>query len=315
MNMHALQRTKGIIYDLLLAVVLLCFILTAAMSATVGNTSFYSHFLNDEEITLHLKASLQEEILPIAEKTGIEEKAFEFAVGPSKISSVQKDIVRSAFSGTDYNYSDSANIEICYRYGISEFYRYNGMELDENALEEAVPLACKAFNKIMGIQNNREFYRFSLFFSRTSIILAAASLIFVLALGFKVFTYSAGRTKVFSHYACSLLSTGFTLVLLFLTNMLTGYCNKLYLTNNEALNYALSHGFNAYFFVEACFGIAFIIAGVSMMAYVSQYYRHKAARIKQEQEINHEIYVASAYGDVTIGDIAQGNIKDDKNKD
>ena len=97
--------------------------------------------------------------------------------------------------------------------------------------------------------------------------------------------------------------------------MLTGYCNKLYLTNNEALNYALSHGFNAYFFVEACFGIAFIIAGVSMMAYVSQYYRHKAARIKQEQEINHEIYVASAYGDVTIGDIAQGNIKDDKNKD
>ena len=256
MSMHALQRTKGIIYDLLLAVALLCFILTAAMSATVGNTSFYSHFLNDEEVTLQLKSSLQEEILPIAEKTGIEEKAFEFAVGPSKISSVQKDIVRSAFSGTDYNYSDSANIEICYRYGIGE-----------------------------------------------------------LALGFKVFTYSAGRTKVFSHYACSLLSTGLTLVLLFSTNMLTGYSNKLYLTNNEALNYALSHGFNAYFFVEACFGIAFIIAGVSMMAYFSQYYRHKAARIKQEQEINHEIYVASAYGDVTIGDIAQGNIKDDKNKD
>ena len=44
-----------------------------------------------------------------------------------------------------------------------------------------------------------------------------------------------------------------------------------------------------------------------MMLYVGRYYRHKAAKIKQEQEINSGVYVASQYGDVTIGDIAKGS--------
>lgn len=47
-----------------------------------------------------------------------------------------------------------------------------------------------------------------------------------------------------------------------------------------------------------------------MMLYVGRYYRHKAAKIKQEQEINNGVYVASQYGDVTIGDIAKGSNKE-----
>ena len=47
-----------------------------------------------------------------------------------------------------------------------------------------------------------------------------------------------------------------------------------------------------------------------MMLYVGRYYRHKAAKIKQEQEINSGVYVASQYGDVTIGDIAKGSNKE-----
>lgn len=310
MNSHALYRIKGTVYDLLLAVFILAFTVTVAMSATVGNVGFYSHFLNNKQITSELKASLDEETEQIAQKTGIEQKAFEFAVGQNKISTVQREIVKSAFSGSDYNYSDSSNIENCYRDGITEFYRYNGMELDENALEDAVPLACKAFNKIMGIKNNVEFSSFTHFLSKTSIFIAAASLIFALALCLRVFTYSGGRTKMYSHYACALLSAGYTLVLLFVLNVVTNYSSKLYLTDNKALNIALSGGFNAYFLIEACFGGAFIIAGISMMLYVGRYYRHKAAKIKQEQEINSGIYVASAFGDVTIGDIAKSSNKE-----
>lgn len=310
MNSHALYRIKGTVYDLLLAVFILAFIVTVAMSATVGNVGFYSHFLNNKQITSELKASLDEETEQIAQKTGIEQKAFEFAVGQNKISTVQREIVKSAFSGSDYNYSDSSNIENCYRDGITEFYRYNGMELDENALEDAVPLACKAFNKIMGIKNNVEFSSFTYFLSKTSIFIAVASLIFALALCLRVFTYSGGRTKMYSHYACALLSAGYTLVLLFVLNVVTNYSSKLYLTDNKALNIALSGGFNAYFLIEACFGGAFIIAGISMMLYVGRYYRHKAAKIKQEQEINSGIYVASAFGDVTIGDIAKSSNKE-----
>lgn len=310
MNSHALYRIKGTVYDLLLAVFILVFTVTVAMSATVGNVGFYSHFLNNKQITSELKASLDEETEQIAQKTGIEQKAFEFAVGQNKISTVQREIVKSAFSGSDYNYSDSSNIENCYRDGITEFYRYNGMELDENALEDAVPLACKAFNKIMGIKNNVEFSNFTHFLSRTSIFIAVASLIFALALCLKVFTYSGGRTKMYSHYACALLSAGYTLVLLFVLNVVTNYSSRLYLTDNKALNIALSGGFNAYFLIEACFGGAFIIAGISMMLYVGRYYRHKAAKIKQEQEINSGIYVASAFGDVTIGDIAKSSNKE-----
>lgn len=310
MNSHKLYRIKGTVCDLLLAVMILAFTLSVAMSATVGNVGFYSHFLDDKQITAELKTALDSETEAIAQKTGIEQKAFEFAVGQNKISNVQKEIVKSAFSGSDYNYTDSAKIKSCYRDGITEFYRYNGMELDEDALEDAVPLACKAFNKVMGIQNNIEFANFAHFLSRTSVFIAVASLIFVLALCLRVFTHSGGRTKMHSHYACAFLSAGYTLVLLFVLNIVTGYSSKLYLTNNKALNIALSGGFNAYFFIEACFGAAFIIAGISMMIYVGRYYRHKAAKIKQEQEINSGVYVASQYGDVTIGDIAKGSNKE-----
>lgn len=313
MNTHALYRIKGTLYDLLLAAAVLVFTLTVAMSATIGNTSFYSHFLGSSQITAELKTALDEQTSLIAQNTGLEQKAFEFAVGQNKIGTVQKEIVKSAFSGTDYNYSDSSNIENCYRDGITEFYRYNGLDLDTDALEEAVPLACRAFNEVMGIHNNVEFSRFTRFLGRTSIMLAVAALVLALVLGVKVFTYSNGRTKVYSHYACALISAGDTLVLLFLVNMLTRYGDKLYLTDNAALNIALSRGFNTYMLIEACFGAAFVFAGASMILYVNRYYRHKAAKIKQEQEINKEIYVASAYGDVTIGDIAQG--KDKENND
>lgn len=44
MNSHKLYRIKGTVCDLLLAVMILVFTLSVAMSATVGNVGFYSHF-------------------------------------------------------------------------------------------------------------------------------------------------------------------------------------------------------------------------------------------------------------------------------
>ena len=103
MNSHKLYRIKGTVCDLLLAVMILVFTLSVAMSATVGNVGFYSHFLDNKQITAELKTALDCETEKIAQKTGIEQKAFEFAVGQNKISTVQKEIVKSAFSGSDYN--------------------------------------------------------------------------------------------------------------------------------------------------------------------------------------------------------------------
>ena len=51
MNSHKLYRIKGTVCDLLLAVMILVFTLSVAMSATVGNVGFYSHFLDNKQIT------------------------------------------------------------------------------------------------------------------------------------------------------------------------------------------------------------------------------------------------------------------------
>ena len=70
MNSHKLYRIKGTVCDLLLAVMILVFTLSVAMSATVGNVGFYSHFLDNKQITAELKTALDCETEKIAQKTG-----------------------------------------------------------------------------------------------------------------------------------------------------------------------------------------------------------------------------------------------------
>lgn len=319
MNFHVSSKINRTITDIVLALLIFVFFMMAVMSPTIGNAHFYGFALNDATVTTMLQDKLNEQTQEIAAKTGIEEKAFEFAVGQNKISTIQREIVKSSFSGANYDYSDSANIESCYTDGIREYYRYNGMELDEAALEMAVPMACRALNSVMGIENNREFRTFTYFLGKISIILAVALLILILALGFRVFSLSGGRTKMLSHYACSFISAGAALVFLFIVNALTRFSDNLYLTNNDGLNYALASGFNVYFLIQACFGAALIIAGASMLGYVYKYYTEKFRKQKQERDINKTLYVKLEDGDKTIGELAsnarqkQNNLNDKEN--
>lgn len=305
MNMHTLYKIKTTFFDVLLALFLFLFFVLAVASPTIGNSDFYGKFLGGEDITQAIQTSLYEKTDAIAEKTGIEPKAFEYAVGKNKIKALQKEIVKSAFSGGNYDYSESSNIAVCYRDGIKEFYRFNGFELDEKALEEAVPLASKAFNEAMGIDNNVEFSTFVGRLGRVAVMIVVAIFALVAACAVKVFMLNDGRTKMFSHYASSMISAGLSLVAVCILNFALQFASNMYLTENDGLNIALGQAFNVYFIILACFGAVLLVGGYSMMIYVYRYYVRKAHRQKQEIEINKTLYVGSENGDKTIGEIAK----------
>lgn len=305
MNMHTLYKIKTTFFDVLLALFLFLFFVLAVASPTIGNSDFYGKFLGGEDITQAIQTSLYEKTDEIAEETGIEPKAFEYAVGKNKIKALQKEIVKSAFSGGNYDYSESSNIAVCYRDGIKEFYRFNGFELDEKALEEAVPLASKAFNEAMGIDNNVEFSTFVGRLGRVAVMIVVAIFALIAACAVKVFMLNDGRTKMFSHYASSMISTGLSLVAVCILNFALQFASNMYLTENDGLNIALGQAFNVYFIILACFGAVLLVGGYSMMIYVYQYYVRKAHRQKQEIEINKTLYVGSENGDKTIGEIAK----------
>lgn len=311
MNSQKMHRIKGTAYDLILASLMFLFIVLAVMSPTIGNTGFYSKYLSSGEVTTKLQTTINEKMEDVARLTGIEEQAFKYAVGEKKISSTQKEMMRAAFAGTNYDYSSSANIETCYREGIREFYRSNGMseELNEKDLETAVTMACKVFNSSLGIDNNKEFKTFTYRMSKLSIVLTIGLLILIVVLAFRVYTFSHGRTTVFSHYGSSLISSGLALVLLFVVNMLLGISDKLYLTNNEGINYAMASAFNVYFFILGVFGAAFIVGGASLITYVYNYYTKKMQKQRQEININKSLLVSAEDGDVTIGEIVESRRK------
>lgn len=305
MNMHTLYKIKTTFFDVLLALFLFLFFVLAVASPTIGNSDFYGKFLGGEDITQAIQTSLYEKTDEIAEETGIEPKAFEYAVGKNKIKALQKEIVKSAFSGGNYDYSESSNITVCYRDGIKEFYRFNGFELDEKALEEAVPLASKAFNEAMGIDNNVEFSTFVGRLGRVAVMIVVAIFALIAACAVKVFMLNDGRTKMFSHYASSMISAGLSLVAVCILNFALQFASNMYLTENDGLNIALGQAFNVYFIILACFGAVLLVGGYSMMIYVYRYYVRKAHRQKQEIEINKTLYVGSENGDKTIGEIAK----------
>lgn len=305
MNMHRLYKIKGTFYDVLLALLLFLFFILAVASPTIGNSDFYGKFLNGDNVTQAIQTSLNEKTAVIAEKTGIEPKAFEYAVGKNKISTLQKEIVKSAFSGGNYDYSESSNIEGCYRDGITEFYRYNGFELDETALDSAVELACAAFNEAMGIDNNVEFSQFVGRLGRTAVMLVIAVLIVIIAVCVKIYMLNGARTKMFSHYASAMICAGVALILLCTANFAFSFSQNMYLTENGGVNIAMGKAFDLYFIVEACFGAVLVIGGYSMMAFVYRYYVRKAEHQNLELEINKTLYVDSTDGDKTIGELVE----------
>lgn len=305
MNMHRLYKIKGTFYDVLLALLLFLFFILAVASPTIGNADFYGKFLSGDNVTQAIQTSLNEKTAVIAEKTGIEPKAFEYAVGKNKISTLQKEIVKSAFSGGNYDYSESSNIEGCYRDGITEFYRYNGFDLDEKALDSAVELACAAFNEAMGIDNNVEFSQFVGRLGRTAVMLVIAVLIVIIAVCVKIYMLNGARTKMFSHYASAMICAGVALILLCAANFAFSFSQNMYLTENGGVNIAMGKAFDLYFIIEACFGAVLVIGGYSMMAFVYRYYVRKAEHQNLELEINKTLYVDSTDGDKTIGELVE----------
>lgn len=305
MNMHMLFKIKSTLYDVLLALLLFLFFVLAVASPTIGNADFYGKFLGGENITQAIQISLNEKTAKIADKTGLEPKAFEYAVGQNKIKTLQKEIVKSAFSGGNYDYSESSNISGCYRDGITEFYRYNGFKLDEKALDKAVPLATSAFNEAMGIDNNKEFSEFMGKLGRTTVMIVVALFVLIAALAIKIFTLNDGRTKMFGHYASAMLCAGFGLVVACALNFIFGFAQNMYLTENGGVNIAMGKAFDVYFIALACFGAVLIIGGYSMILYVYRYYIRKAQHQRQELEINKTLYVGGKDGDKTIGELIE----------
>ena len=309
MNMHTLYNIKSTFFDVLLALLLFLFLVLAVASPTIGNSDFYGKFLGGDNITEAIQVSLNEKTYKIAQKTGIEPKAFEYAVGKNKISALQKEIVKSAFSGGNYDYSESSNIAVCYRDGIKEFYRFNGFELDDASLEKAVPLASKAFNEAMGIDNNAEFSTFVGRLGRVAVMIVVAIFVLIVAISVKVFMLNDGRTKMFSHYASSMICAGLALVALCILNFAFQFAPNMYLTENGGLNIAMGQAFNVYFIILACFGALLLVGGYSMMIYVYRYYVRKAQHQKQELEINKTLYIGGKDGDKTIGELAEEHEK------
>ena len=127
----------------------------------------------------------------------------------------------------------------------------------------------------------------------------------IAACAVKVFMLNDGRTKMFSHYASSMISAGLSLVAVCILNFALQFASNMYLTENDGLNIALGQAFNVYFIILACFGAVLLVGGYSMMIYVYRYYVRKAHRQKQEIEINKTLYVGSENGDKTIGEIAK----------
>lgn len=314
MNTYRADKIRATLYDILLGLVVVVFVMLAILSPTLGNSHFYSRYINGNgSVTTSLQDSIKEKTDAIADETGIERSAFDFAVGQKKISSVQKDIINSVFVGNNFDYSDSASIKSSYHDGISEYYRRYGLDLDENALDRAVPMACAAFNEVMGIGNSTEMNKLVTFMQKYSIALAVAMLVAAVLLSLKIFTFHGGRTKMFSHYGSALISAGEAMLLIAVSDLGVHYADRLYLTNNFGFNTAFSSASRAYFIIVAAFAIALIIAGASMIKYVLSYYERKTNSQRQENEINRSLYVKREDGDdKTIEEIVKDRRKETK---
>ena len=118
----------------------------------------------------------------------------------------------------------------------------------------AVPLASKAFNEAMGIDNNVEFSTFVGRLGRVAVMIVVAIFALIAACAVKVFMLNDGRTKMFSHYASSMISAGLSLVVVCILNFALQFASNMYLTENDGLNIALGQAFNVYFIILACFG-------------------------------------------------------------
>ncbi len=314
MNTYQTNRIRRSIFDFLFAALITMFIMFAILSPTLGNSNFCKSYSNrDASVTTELQEQLKSATDEIAERTGIVPQAFDFAVGSKKISSVQKEIIEAVYSGNNFDYTDSAGIENAYNNGIKEYYRFNGLELDESLLDTAVPMACSAFNKVFSIRNITEMRNFIALLSKYSIVFAAAFLVLAVLVGLKIFDLHGGRTKVFSHYGSSLICVGNSLILIAICDIFIHFADRLYLTNNVCFNSAFSSASKIYFICLAVFGVAFDIGGVSMINYVKRYYHSKAKKQKQEDDINRSLYVARMDGeDMTIKQIVDERRKEFK---
>lgn len=315
MNTYQTNRLRRTIFDFIFAAFVIMFIMFAILSPTLGNSRFCKSYANkDASVTAKLQEQLKTETDLIADQTGIVPQAFDFAVGSKKISAAQKEIIEAVYSGTNYDYSNSSGIEKAYNNGIIEYYRFNGLELDDDALERAVPMACASFNKVFSVRNITEMRSFITLLSKYSIVFAAVFLVLSVLVGLKIFDLHGGRTKVLGHYGSALICAGDSLILIALCDIFIHFADRLYLTNNICFNTAFSKASRIYFVILAVFGIAFDIAGFSMINYVKRYYHHKARKQKQEDDINRSLYVKRIDGeDLTIEQIVDNRRKENNN--
>ncbi len=284
-----MAKVINIVIDSIVAILLIVFSVTIVASPTLGSEDFHVDYYEPEEVTYALQENLKVRTDFIAQETGILAEAFDYAVGPIKIDTEKNHIVYAIFHGSNYDYSHSSQIEDAYREGIREYYRSNGLEVDEAMLDLAVSNACVAFNDTFGVTNNAQLSQFVNATAKYSMIAAIVSLVLLVFFGTRIFVFNMGRTKSFAHLGSALVSAGMSLVTMFVMNLAVGFTDRLYLTNNSVINNAISQATGRYFLIVAAFGVAYIGLGITALNFVYNYYTKKNAATTQEAIINKKL--------------------------
>ena len=284
-----MAKIINIVIDSIVAILLIVFTVTIITSPTLGSEDFHVSYYESEEVTLALQENLKVRTDFIAQETGVLPEAFDYAVGPIKIDTEKNHIVYAIFHGNNYDYSDSSQIKQAYREGIKEYYRSNGLEIDEATLELAVANACVAFNDTFGVTNNTQLTEFVNATSKHSMIVAIISLVLFVFFVTRIFAFNMGRTKSFAHLGSALISAGVSLVTMFVMNVAIDFTDRLYLTSNSVINNAISQATGRYFLIIAAFGVAYIGMGVTALKFVYNYYTKKNAANTQETLINKKL--------------------------
>lgn len=291
-----MAKAINIIIDSIVAILLIVFSVTIITSPTLGSEDFHVGYYESDEVTFALQENLKVRTDFIAQETGISADAFDYAVGALKIDTEKNHIVYAIFHGNNYDYSDSSQIEDTYRDGIKEYYRSNGLELDEATLELAVSNACVAFNDTFGVTNNSQLTKFVTATSKYSMIAAIISLVLLVFFATRIFAFNMGRTKSFAHLGSALISAGLSLITMFVMNLAIDFTDRLYLTNNSVINNAISQATGRYFLIIAAFGVAYVALGITALKFVYNYYMKKNAATTQEAMINKKLLLENKNG-------------------
>ncbi len=308
-----MDKALRLICDFITVVLLVACVGCVVAFATIGHPSYYNGYYNQDEVTQQLEDKISDGNGQIAEETGIEIGAFDYALSEKiDLDRVKLTITSSIFNGVNTDYSQTENIDEAYREGILEYYRRNGLECDNAVVEKAVTLACENFNKVMGADNMNELSNSVLIVSKHTKAVSIITLALMVFFVSRMFALNLGRTKTFAHIGSVLISGGCCFITTFVMNSIIDFPRRLHITSNEIIMGAISYGTEKYLKLLATVGVILIICGIVAVRFVYNYYVNKHAYQLQEKIINEKIRddaqkVLTSIENTENGDFGNGN--------